>query len=173
MKIRLALSVIAAVLTVSCGAPAQEAQNDRKADPVTMFAESDRQMNAAMAEARRTMPRFWAAIDSDPAVAGSALIKLGFDTDDGSVEHIWVEQIRRDGDVIRGVVGNRPVHIASLSKGDAVTIDPKRISDWSYTRGERMYGNFTTRVMLPELPAEHQAELRAALSEKPLEDGRP
>lgn len=129
-------------------------------------------MNAAIAEARRSLPTFWTLLQTDPVVAASGKIKVGFDTP-GGPEHMWVREVRREGAVVKGLLDNRPVWLAGVAKGDPVTVDPADISDWSYIRDNRMYGSYTTRVMLPHFPAEQREAYRKFLSDKPLEDGRP
>lgn len=170
MKLRLALIVAATVLATACGADAQSGRNERKSDEIVNFRDTDAEMNAAMAEARRTLPTFWKLLASDPVVAETGKIKVGFDTS-GGLEHIWVREVRYEKGVVRGLLDNRPVYLEA-SKGDPVTIDPAKISDWSYIRNDRMYGSFTTRVMLPSLDPEQREGLRQFLSDKPLEDGR-
>jgi uncharacterized protein YegJ (DUF2314 family) len=166
------LAAAVSALAVACAAAAEpSAGNAAKPDKVVGFRESDAVMNGAIAEARRTLPVFWTLLEKDPIVAASGKIKVGFETPNGP-EHMWVRDVRRDGKVVRGVLDNRPIYLTTLGKGDPVTVNPADISDWSYIRDGRMFGSFTTRVMLPHMPAEQRAAYRKFLSDKPLEDER-
>lgn len=172
MRQRTLLLAAAAVLAMSSTVLAQTPGNGPKKDEIVGFRESDAAMNAAIAEARRSLPIFWTLLETDPVVAASGKIKVSFDTP-GGPEHMWVREIRREGAVVKGLLDNRPVWLKGFAKGDAVTVDPADISDWSYIRHDRMYGSYTTRVMLPHLPAEQRETYRKFLSDKPLEDRRP
>lgn len=172
MRQRTLLIVALAALALSSAVWAQTPGNTPKKDEIVGFRESDAAMNAAIAEARRSLPTFWSLLETDPVVAASGKIKVGFDTP-GGPEHMWVREIRREGAVVKGLLDNRPVWLKGFAKGDAVTVDPADISDWSYIRDDRMYGSYTTRVMLPHLPAEQRETYRKFLSDKPLEDRRP
>lgn len=172
MRQRTLLIVALAALALSSAVRAQTPGNSPKKDEIVGFREGDAAMNAAIAEARRSLPTFWRLLEADPVVAASGKIKVGFDTP-GGPEHMWVREVRREGAVVKGLLDNRPVWLKGFAKGDPVTIDPADISDWSYIREERMYGSYTTRVMLPHLPAEQREAYRKFLSDKPLEDRRP
>lgn len=172
MRQRTLLIAAMTALAVSSTVLAQTPGNSPKKDDVVGFRESDAAMNAAIAEARGTLPTFWTLLETDPVVAASGKIKVAFDTP-GGPEHMWVREVRREGAVVKGLLDNRPVWLKGVSKGDPVNIDPADISDWSYIRDNRMYGSYTTRVMLPHFPAEQREAYRKFLSDKPLEDRRP
>lgn len=171
------LIAVMAALAVSPAVLAQTPHGNRPASataPAIDYAGDDAEMNAAMAEARRTLPIFWKLFDSDPVVSGSAKVKMTFtDPATGGLEHLWIRDIRREGGLIKGVVDNQPTGRVGVNKEDPVTIVPARISDWRYIRNGRLYGSYTTRVMVPRLPLDQQALYRRVLSDTPLEDGRP
>ena len=54
-----------------------------------------------------------------------------------------------------------------LVKGSPYRAGSAMISDWGYVRDGRMYGNYTTRVMLKRIPAEQAEGLRKILSPQP------
>lgn len=174
----------AALVALSTGASAQNpprgrdgppsaSQPQRSArpadDPVAMIPDSDREMKAAVAEAARTLPLFWSMYDTDAEVRRTAKLKVGFLTPGDGREHMWLHDIRRTNGRITGVLENIPEAPMSIRKGDTVTIDPAEISDWGYARGGRLYGNYTTRAMLKYLEPALVEQLRALLSDRPLE----
>ncbi len=186
MRLRLVL-LTAALVALSTGAAAQNPPRDRghggspageaqplrpgrpADDPVAMVPDSDREMQAAIAEARRTLPSFWSLYESDRQVRSSARLKVGFPTPGDGREHMWLHDIRRADGVITGVLENIPEAPMTVRKGDTVTIDAAEISDWGYERAGRLHGNFTTRALLKYLQPELADQLRALLSERPLE----
>lgn len=134
--------------------------------------DNDPAMIAAIADGRRTLPTFWAAYDADPEVRETAMIKVGLTTDGGGEEHIWAESITREGEVIRGRLANRPEHLPGLQMGSEVVIEPDRISDWGYEKNGKLWGVYTQRVMMKNMPEAEAAEMRAWLSPTPLESGQ-
>jgi uncharacterized protein YegJ (DUF2314 family) len=140
-------------------------------EDIVYFEPDDPDMNRAIAQARETLPSFWRLFSTDRDVAETASLKMAFPvpgTKDGN-EYMWLIDIRRDGRTIKGVLDNQPESIRNLKKGDTVTIDPERISDWSYVRDGRMYGSYTTRVMLKHLSEQEAEEYLEFLSVRPLE----
>jgi uncharacterized protein YegJ (DUF2314 family) len=124
-------------------------------DPVVSFSESDPAMNAAIADARATLPLFLAAVlDSDGVASGNALVKVAFPTVDGQneLEHIWVMDVQRvDAARFKGLLGNDPYELGTLKLGDPVEFSQDQISDWSMISPEALlYGNYTTRVMFDQ-----------------------
>ncbi|MDP2764161.1 MAG: DUF2314 domain-containing protein [Brevundimonas sp.] len=124
-------------------------------------------MNAAVAQARATLPIFLARLDAGDILPTDSL-KVGFPVD-GSHEHIWVNQIARKGDDLTGVLNNEPNYLAGHHLGSAVTFPAALVSDWSYEKDGKRWGNYTTRVMLPYLSPEQAASVRATLSATPTE----
>lgn len=174
----------AALLLTSTAAVAQDGRNgppppsssrppsagQRPADdPVTMIPDSDREMKAAVAEALRTLPIFWSLYETDQQVRLTGKLKVGFPFGKDGREHMWLHDIRREGGAITGVLENIPEAPMAIRKGDRVPIDPAEISDWSYSRDGRLFGNFTTRAMLKYLEPELVRQLRDLLSDRPLE----
>lgn len=148
-----ALSVCAALAVAVAPAAAQKREPDSNLE---LVAEDDAEMNAAIAGARALLPAFWAA--SGGQGWDSAQLKAGLVTDDGGVEHIWVAQPRLVGGRVHGVLSNEPVHMRALRLGDPVTFEESQISDWMIVRGGRIYGSFTTRVLIARMdPAERAA----------------
>ncbi|MEM1184384.1 MAG: DUF2314 domain-containing protein [Planctomycetota bacterium] len=58
------------------------------------------------------------------------LVKIGYDTDGGSIEHLWFEYRGMRNGQIDGELVNQPFDIASMNQGDRGLHDPGRVSDW-------------------------------------------
>ena len=164
--------VICALALVFAGASASWAQKSA-GDPTWRYANSDEAMNAAVADARRTYPQFLSAFRADSAAnQANYMVKVGLPTSgEGapySIEHIWVDHLHFEGGVLVGALANEPDYLPGMTRGSRIEIETARISDWSIVRSEGMYGNFTTRVMLHDVPADQAAEIRRALTRNPL-----
>lgn len=134
-------------------------------DPVVGYSTSDAQMNAAMAAARESYPSaFLGAIRAREGE--DFLLKAGIDTPGNGREHIWTAPISISSTEITAELVNEPVYFEG-HVGDEITFAPEQISDWSYRRDGKLHGNYTTRVMLPELPQDEAARLRAILAPLP------
>jgi uncharacterized protein YegJ (DUF2314 family) len=138
------------------------------ADPVVGYRETELAMNAAIAEARSHYPRFLQAMRSEPSDSSRVYkVKVGLPTENGP-EHIWVGDLRfEDGELV-GSLANEPMFLPEMHLGSRVVVREEQVSDWSVFREDRLYGSFTTRVMLPELEEEQAARLRDVLSTAPL-----
>jgi uncharacterized protein YegJ (DUF2314 family) len=120
-------------------------------DPVTNYAEDDPVMNAAIAQARVTLPLFLAnAVDAERFSLPDAGVKIGIPTvTQSGEEHIWVSPFRiwEDG-TLSGFLANAPADLGPLREGDQVDFIVPQISDWSlFTPEGKMWGNYTSRVM--------------------------
>jgi uncharacterized protein YegJ (DUF2314 family) len=139
-------------------------------DPVYNYANSDDRMNAAVAEARRFYPLFLATFraDSEANRAAHYAVKLGLPTPDGGHEHVWIDNLRYEGETLVGALANIPDNLPGLAVGARVEIDDALVSDWSILTLEGMYGSFTTRIMLDDIPAGDAAQLRRVLTRDPI-----
>lgn len=150
---RLLLAVLAAPLLAASPALAQNAD----ADPTIEFAADDPVMDAAIAEAQRTLPEFLAALADPPAGASSFVVKFPL----GGWEHIWVDDLKFDGKRITGALANAPEQ-EGHRLGERVSVPLAEVSDWGYrTPDGVMQGHRTTRVLLDQLPEEVSAAIAA------------
>lgn len=160
----LALMLAAIMLAAPLPVLAQE-----DPDNVALVHKDDKAMNAARDEARANLPEFWRRFDADDQVRGTAAIKVAF-RDGDETEYMWVGSLRRlpDGKV-RGLLNNTPVFVKNVEQGQQVTVDPKDIFDWTYQRGGKAWGHFSTRVLLSRAPAEETAQYEGYFSDTPIE----
>lgn len=139
----------------------------QQGDKVVDFSKDDAEMNAAIAQARQTLPTFWKHLEANPDIDHS--LKVGLPTASGSLEHIWVANIQPEGDKVLGRLANAPVDLPGLEAGSPVTFTRDQISDWSYVKDGKMYGHYTTRVVVKHLGSAEAAQVSAMLSENPVE----
>lgn len=140
-------------------------------DPITEFATNDAAMNAAQQTAQDTLPLFLAnATDVEGFGVISAAVKVAFDIGNNQTEVIWVGPFAWDGDQgMIGLLSNQPNFMGDLNAGDQVEFSVGMVRDWSVASPEgQIFGNYTTRVMLPMLDADTAAPLSAALANPPI-----
>ncbi|MEM9709001.1 MAG: DUF2314 domain-containing protein [Pseudomonadota bacterium] len=139
----------------------------KEGDQVVVYEGTDLTMNEAQDEALRSLPDFLAhKLDAD-----SAMLKVAFPVSNAQgngFEVIWVGAVQRDGESFAGNLANAPVDI-DANLGDIVEFSQDMIRDWTYRGGDgKLYGNYTTRVMLSSLAKDQADQIAAALSASPL-----
>lgn len=74
------------------------------------------------------------------------------------VEHMWIKDIRFNGEVIGGVLVNQPNYLTGVKKGDWVQIPLTRVSDWMFSTRDKIYGAYTIQLLRSRMNAD---ELKA------------
>lgn len=168
-KVRLSatLALIGAAFLANIG---QGASAD-DAGPVVTLAVGHAAMSDAEAAARRHLDRFLThVLEADGATTHGAAVKIAVPTGDGHAEVIWVTpfaQASEDGFI--GVFANAPREIPGASAGDAIVFERAQVRDWSFVGADsKLYGSFTTRVLLPHIPQDDAVRIAAALSDLPV-----
>lgn len=133
------------------------AQESDEPDPIVELPAEHAKMNAAKDEARATLGE-WLKVLADPPT-GTRDIGFKFPLD--GWEHIWVDNVRRDGDFLEGQLANSP-HSEGYQLRDFVRVPLTDVSDWAYrdTNGV-MHGHRTTRVLFDQLDPEVVKQIKA------------
>ena len=120
-------------------------------DPVTMFADDDAVMNAAIDEALASLPLFLRNVfESGAQALPQAQLKIALPTASGSGDEIiWADRVQSlGGDRYMAVLINRPVDLGSLQLGSSVEFSRNAIRDWGLPSADgRLYGQYTSRVI--------------------------
>jgi uncharacterized protein YegJ (DUF2314 family) len=127
---------------------------EHDAIPMVNVRTSDPKMNAAIAAARRTLPKFLALLADPPVGTRDYTFKYPLE----GWEHIWVDHVERRGDSLTGRLANIPEQ-EGYRLGQRVTVPISAVSDWAYRDANGvMQGHRTTRALLPRLdPADAQS----------------
>ena len=147
---------------------------DSEASGTIDYSKANATMNDAQAEARDHLDTFLAMALNARGVAGQGmLVKVAFPTSTpDETEVIWVGPFSADGDGFEGILANEPVDIPAASDTGRVTFTHAMIRDWMFPAPDgRLFGSYTTRVMLKDLDAETAARISASLSSEPLPEG--
>ncbi len=159
---RSGLALIAA--TLAFASPALAQKNDTKSrddiiaesrDDVEMVQNDDAAMNAAMAEAKRTLPVFLARFANPQASDSLFSVKYPLE----GYEHIWMSDLAFDGASFSGTLSNVPIN-PDYSQGQRVTGAVADISDWTWRNGDYTEGHHTTRVLLDKVDPAQAAAIR-------------
>jgi uncharacterized protein YegJ (DUF2314 family) len=146
-----------AVLAACSGAKDEDAQY--KAD-----------LAHATDQARGKLPYFWQHYDTPEVDEYDFSLKLAIPRKDGQPgnEDAWVENIsRREANHYAGDLMVDPKFLGDLKRGAVIEFEDKQILDWAFLRGEELIGHYTTRVMLPHMPAEQAEGLKSMFGENP------
>lgn len=131
---------------------------------VVDFRSSDREMNRAIEQARKTLPDFVALYQSGKGERHAVKVAIPYDR---GREHIWMNLTAVEGDVFVGRIANDPVHLDKLNRGDSYRVGSAMVSDWNYMSGGQMYGSYTTRVAIKKLTPTQVRELGLKLAPLP------
>jgi uncharacterized protein YegJ (DUF2314 family) len=160
-QLRLNLAALIAVAAIALfGLPASVAN---AGDPVITLRDDDAEMNAAIAQARDTLPTFWASFDAPKWSENGHSLKVGFPAGD-RVEHIWIADITKlPNGAFSGRLANAPRDLPGKREGDVVQFREADISDWLFMRNGKIVGGETIKPLLKSLPKADADALRARM----------
>ena len=132
------------------------------------FAKSDSpKMIKAFTDAQNTFKYLWRELSWEyrrivPALE-VACVKVAFSEqidpdEEPTVEHMWINDIMFDGEVIKGTLINTPGELTNIENGDEVTIPLNQISDWLFATQGKTYGGFTIQAMRSDMNKAARAE---------------
>ncbi|WP_299925524.1 DUF2314 domain-containing protein [uncultured Pelagimonas sp.] len=142
-----------------------------QADAPKRVISSDYQISQAWAAARATLPTAIGALEKRNGwFSPSLAFKVALPVDhDAQVEMLWVDKIRRQGNVFKARLASHPHHMPGKRMGHSVEFFYDQIADWAVQAVDgRYYGYYTTRVLLKSMEPERAAKYRALLVENPL-----
>ena len=165
------LAMLGAAFVATNAFPSTGPVNAAAPDKVVMFTDGDARMNAAQNAALKHFSRFLEHVLNDNGQARpDAAIKVALPLEgDAGTEVIWVTPFARNDGLFIGALANEPRFLSGLAAGDVISFDGSQVRDWSfYGPDGRMYGSYTTRVILADLDPSRAEQLRALLSLEPL-----
>jgi|SRR6185436_5801119 len=159
------MRAIAVIATITCGVLlAGLVACSASDDPVVSVSSDDPEMNAAIAEARESLPAFWMVYGAPNRGESDFALKVRIE-DRRAVEHFWVTDLRREADKVYGLIGNEPNTVTTVKLGDEIEVPSDDITDWLYMRDGKMVGNFTLRPLFKEMPVEEVERLKAMMAD--------
>ena len=157
MRISATLALVGATLLANWG----DGASAEDAGPVVTLQAGHLAMSDARASAGPQHP--------GSAEEGAA-VKIAVPTGNGHAEVIWVTPFAQTTEnAFLGVFANAPQAIPSAKAGDAIVFEKSQVRDWSFMGADtKLYGSFTTRVLLPHIPREQAAQIASVLSDLPI-----
>jgi uncharacterized protein YegJ (DUF2314 family) len=124
---------------------------------VVAYHTGDKSMNAAKKTGKSTLPRFHELMAA--GTPGTYTVKFPL-TQNGATEHIWVQlSDYRDG-TFYGRLANKPVNGTKYKMGDEVKVAEADVEDWMINGGKVIYGGYTARAILKDMPKEQADKYR-------------
>lgn len=136
-------------------------------DNTIFYSKSDNpEMIKAFQKAQETFKYFWREMNWEfrrivPAL-DLACVKVAFMQEvegmsEPIVEHMWINEVGFDGDIVSGILINDPNELDNVENGDFVEVPLSQISDWLFSSDGKTYGGFTIQSMRSEMdPAERK-----------------
>jgi uncharacterized protein YegJ (DUF2314 family) len=135
------------------------------ADRVISVADTDAEMNAAIARARATLTVFWASYDAAKRTETEHSLKVRFPTA-GNDEHIWMSQVKKlPGGEYAARFADTPQNLPGKRLGDLAEFKDLDISDWMFVRNGKIVGGETIRPLLKSMPKADADALRARMEQ--------
>lgn len=125
--------------------------NDKVNDQTVMVSEQDKNMNLAIAEARKSLDNFLALSKNPPEGATNFKLKVML-SDDSGVEHFWFIPFKEVKDGFAGVLANDPQVIKSVVAGKIYSFKREQITDWGYEMNGKQMGSFTVCALFKTMP---------------------
>ena len=113
--------------------------------------DDDRQMARATQRARKNVGTFIAALRRPTPEQRDFAVKKKFIRGE-AVEHLWLTDVKFNGNRFVGAVDNNPREIKGLKVGTRVSVNPDEISDWAFVDKGVLVGGYTVRALVMELP---------------------
>ena len=155
-------AAFAAVLAV-LGSPTMGVRAEDRS-PVIDFRNGDPEINAAIAQARATLPKFWASYEAPKSSETGHSLKARFPYPNNSGEHIWMADVKKIADGrYSGRFANAPRHLPGKRAGDSAEFREADISDWMFLRNGKIVGGETIRPMLKLMSKADADALRARM----------
>lgn len=124
---------------------------------------------SATAKARDKLPYFWEHFLAPQVDEFDFSVKAAIPRRDGQSggEDVWLDNIAKAPDKIIGELSVAPRYLGGLEKGAIVEFQENQIVDWAFWRGDKLFGHYTTRILLPRLDQLQQDFMRPLFEDSP------
>ncbi|WP_158671421.1 DUF2314 domain-containing protein [Bradyrhizobium guangdongense] len=134
-------------------------------DRVVSVADTDAEMNAAIAHARATLPVFWASYEASKRTETEHTLKVRFRTA-GNDEHIWMSDVKKlPSGEYAARFADTPRNLPGKRFGDLAAFKDADISDWMFMRNGKIVGGETIKPLLKSMPKADAEALRARMEQ--------
>ncbi len=133
--------------------------DSRKDENVVMFKDDDAGMATAIAQSRQTVDTFISRLSKPATPDDFITVKFALPTTDGSLEHIWCENVQFAADTFTATIANDPLD-KQYKFGQQVSARKNEISDWMYVQDGKLVGGYTIRYAYSKMPPDEQRTFR-------------
>jgi len=148
-----------------CGESGDDGVVRREGQPDFVVKYDKSRMDRAVAEAKTTLEEFVQALDARRPGTSTFTLKKGFPTSKGSLEFIWISDVRKKGEGFEGTIDNEPVDVASLKVGQTVTLTRGEVVDWMYRDGGETQGAYTIVAIVYGTPDQREYENKMGIKD--------
>ena len=151
---RNALFVFAAVFIFSCSGQSILFRQAARATTIHVD-EFDGELFRIAQNARNTLNIFFRHQNRPETGEGNFSVKYAFPVDandDISMEQVWIGDIVFREGRYYGIVTSTPIYITGVGRGDRVNFNADLITDWMFTRNDRIIGGQSIRYLLERIP---------------------
>ncbi|TPJ77058.1 DUF2314 domain-containing protein [Mesorhizobium sp. B2-6-2] len=131
-------------------------------DNVVAYSTTDEAMQGAKAKGHSTLPRFHELIAA--RTPGTYTVKFPL-TQNGATEHIWMQLVAFSDGRFVGLLADKPVNGNQYKMGDRMTVAEADVEDWMIRNGGDVYGGYTVRQALADMPKEQAAKYGIAFKD--------
>jgi uncharacterized protein YegJ (DUF2314 family) len=123
--------------------------------------QSDGEIIKIAEDSRNTLSGFFRRLARPDSDERNFCVKYPFMADEGSgirMEHIWLTDIYFKNGSYYGTLAASPLYLHDLHKGDAVSFNTDLITDWMYTRSDKIIGGYSIKYLLENIPEDRRSE---------------
>ena len=148
------------MLIVGCSRGSKSQAHDSP-KPETLTEEFDEaEMDAAIKTAQNRVEEFLKVLGENAADSFSVKAPIH---DGNDTEHFWIVDVSYENGVFSGQIGDEPGIVKNVKLGQNWEIKKDEISDWMYTKGDRIHGGFTIDPLLHSFPKDKADAIRSKL----------
>jgi uncharacterized protein YegJ (DUF2314 family) len=145
-------------------APAQDSKTPKVPD-IVYVPDDDKEMNAAMESARKTLDEFIKVWKKRTAAQTEFAVKVAI-RDGDKIEHFWVGVSKFDGKNFEGHIANEPGLVKNVKEGDLIAVAKAKVEDWMYVQKRKLNGGYTTKLLYKRLKPDERKALDASIPYK-------
>jgi uncharacterized protein YegJ (DUF2314 family) len=122
----------------------------------------DKAMDAAIARAKSEVDVFIAELASPTGTNHEVKAPI---QDGAEIEHMWITNVTFENGEFKGKLNSEPEFVKNVKGGQEWTVKKEDISDWTFMRDGKRYGEYTTRALIPTMSEKEAAEFTATLAD--------
>ena len=123
---------------------------------------TDTELDAAIQQARDSLPAFIQTIATPHTDRTLAAVKVRFTPPGESPQDIWVDEVTYSDGVLRGSVGD-DLPALRLEFGQKINVDEKDILDWMIVEDGKLIGGYTIRLAMRRMSPEERERFLESL----------